>query len=392
MSMRGSAGDDAASQPRGDHAGRVGDDQLYEHEPVEPIEERPSKRGGRKEKDKEKGKKIWRWVGLGAIVIALGLVLTGGLAAGGYWLVSRPGPNVEARNVLLSPGSGLNAIAAQLEREDFISNRYLFRAAVIATRGERRLKAGEYAIPARASMRDIYAMLREGRVIQHAITFAEGLTSAMIVETLAKSEVLEGEVTPPPEGTLLPETYQVVRGASRQAVLDRMTKAQNDLLDRLWEGRAEGLPFDTREEAIILASIVEKETGVPEERKRVAAVFVNRLKRGMRLESDPTIIYGISQGVPLTNARGERRTIRRSELDNPDNLYNTYRIDGLPPGPICNPGADSIAAVLNPAETNDLFFVADGTGGHVFAATLAEHNRNVAAWRRIERERLAAED
>jgi UPF0755 protein len=223
------------------------------------------------------------------------------------------------------------------------------------------------------------------------VTFAEGLTSAMIAETLMQADVLEGEITPPPEGTLLPETYQVVRGTSRQAVLDRMTAAQTEVLDRLWEGRAEGLPFDTREEAIILASIVEKETGVPEERGRVAAVFVNRLKRGMRLESDPTIIYGVSGGVPLVNAAGERRTIRRSELDNADNPYNTYQIAGLPPGPICNPGADSLAAVLNPAQTDDIFFVADGSGGHVFAATLAEHNRNVAQWRRIERERLAAE-
>ncbi len=145
------------------------------------------------------------------------------------------------------------------------------------------------------------------------------------------------------------------------------------------------------QEVVTLASIVEKETGVPEERGRVAAVFVNRLKRGMRLETDPTIIYGISQGVPLVNAAGERRTIRRSELNDASNPYNTYRISGLPPGPICNPGADSIAAVLNPDQTNDIFFVADGTGGHAFAATLAEHNRNVAQWRRIERERLAAE-
>jgi UPF0755 protein len=340
------------------------------------------------DKPKKKGLGVFGVMLASSIVLAL--IAVGAVGGGYVWLTrafEQPGPAAEAKVVLLAPGLGLNAIAERLEGEGLITSRYVFRAGVTLEGGERSLKAGEYAVPAGASMREIFAMLADGRVVQYAVTFAEGLTSAMIVASLAQSEVLEGEIAEaPPEGALLPETYQVVRGTSRQALLDRMAEAQTALIDRLWETRAEGLPFDTKEQAIILASIVEKETGLPEERARVAAVFVNRLKRGMALESDPTIIYGISQGEPLVNAAGERRGIRRSELDNANNPYNTYHIRGLTPGPICNPGADSIAAVLNPATTNDLFFVADGTGGHAFAATLAEHNRNVARWRRIERE------
>jgi len=350
----------------------------------------PASMAAGKPSDKPKKKGLGVFGVMLATSIVLALIAVGAVGGGYVWLTrafEQPGPAAEDKVVLLAPGLGLNAIAERLESEGLITSRYVFRAGVTLEGGERSLKAGEYAVPAGASMREIFAMLADGRVVQYAVTFAEGLTSAMIVASLAQSEVLEGEIAEaPPEGALLPETYQVVRGTSRQALLDRMAEAQTALVDRLWETRAEGLPFDTKEQAIILASIVEKETGLPEERARVAAVFVNRLKRGMPLESDPTIIYGISQGEPLVNAAGERRGIRRSELDNAANPYNTYHIRGLTPGPICNPGADSIAAVLNPATTNDLFFVADGTGGHAFAATLAEHNRNVARWRRIERE------
>ena len=231
-------------------------------------------------------------------------------------------------------------------------------------------------------MAQIYELLRSGETVHYPVTFAEGLTSAMIVRALADVEVLTGEVTEiPAEGTLLPETYHVTRDTSRQELLDRMAQDQQALLDELWPNRAENLPFETREEAIILASIVEKETGVASERPEVAAVFVNRLRRGMRIESDPTIIYGISQGEPLG------RGLRRSEIDNAENAWNTYQIPRLPPTPIANPGRESIAAVLNPAESSALFFVADGTGGHVFADTYAQHQRNVANWRRIERQR-----
>ena len=319
------------------------------------------------------------------VVLALGAL---GALYGGYkWLEAQfaaPGPTVEETVVMLPRGSGLIRIAAQLETEGVITDQRIFRAAVTLDQGDRSLRAGEYRIPAGASMAQIYELLRSGQTIQHSVTFAEGLTSAMIVAVLNESDVLTGEITQiPAEGTLLPETYHVTRGTSRQDLLDRMARDQRELLAELWPNRAPNLPIETIEEAIILASVVEKETGVASERPEVAAVFVNRLRRGMRLESDPTIIYGISQGEPLG------RGLRRSEIDNEDNAWNTYQIPRLPPTPIANPGRESLAAVLNPAESSALFFVADGTGGHVFADTYAEHQRNVAQWRRIERQRRA---
>jgi UPF0755 protein len=282
----------------------------------------------------------------------------------------------------LPRGAGLITIANQLESAGVIEDALVFRAWVTIDGGDRDLRAGEYAIPAGASMLDIYAQLREGNTIQYFVTAPEGRTSAQIVRILNENAVLTGEITDiPAEGTLLPETYSFHRGDTRQHILDRMRADQQALIEELWPNRAEDLPFDTPEEAIILASVVEKETGVAAERPLVASVFVNRLRRGIRLESDPTIIYGITGGEPLG------RGIRRSELDNDENPYNTYFVDGLPPTPIANPGRDAIAAVLNPPDTDYLFFVADGTGGHAFAATYREHQRNVANWRRIERER-----
>ncbi|BDW99388.1 endolytic transglycosylase MltG [Maricaulis maris] len=327
--------------------------------------------------------KILLWTVVVLFVLALAAA---GAVYGGYkWMQAEfaaPGPSAEETIILLPRGAGLITIANQLETEGLIRDRRIFRAAVTLDGGEGVLRAGEYRIPAGASMAEIYDQLRVGQTVQYPVTFAEGLTSAMIVDTLAASDVLTGEITEiPAEGTLLPETYLVTRGTSRQEVLDRMAAAQTALLDRLWDDRAENLPFDTREEAIILASVVEKETGVGAERPEVASVFVNRLRRGMRLESDPTIIYGISRGVALG------RGLRRSEIDNAENAWNTYQIPRLPPTPIANPGTESIAAVLNPAEGTALFFVADGTGGHAFADTYAEHQRNVANWRRIERQR-----
>jgi UPF0755 protein len=330
--------------------------------------------------------------GLGRVLawLAGGLVATVLLAAaaalGGWvWLNQQfdaEGPAGPEQTVLLPRGSGLIAIAAQLEREGLISDAQIFRLMVTIDGGDRALRAGEFAIPEAASMAQIYEILRFGDTIQHPITAAEGLTSAMIVRVLNEAEVLTGEIAETPaEGTLLPETFLVDRGTARQSLIDRMANAQADLLDELWENRAEDLPFETREEAIILASVVERETGIGSERGLVASVFVNRLRRGMRLQSDPTIIYGITGGEPLG------RGIRRSELDNADNPYNTYQVDGLPPTPIANPGTASIRAVLNPPETDYLFFVTDGTGGHAFSETYAEHNVHVRALRRRERER-----
>ncbi|RKQ95543.1 endolytic transglycosylase MltG [Maricaulis maris] len=327
--------------------------------------------------------RFFLWFVVAVFVLALAAA---GAVYGGYkWMQAEfaaPGPSSEETIILLPRGDGLIAIASRLETEGLISDRRVFRAAVTLDGGEGVLRAGEYRIPAGASMAQIYEQLRVGQTVQYPVTFAEGLTSAMIVETLEAVDVLTGDIAEiPAEGTLLPETYLFTRGTTRQDILDRMAAAQTELLDRLWEGRAANLPFETREEAIILASVVEKETGVGAERPEVAAVFVNRLRRGMRLESDPTIIYGISQGRPLG------RGLRRSEIDNADNAWNTYQIPRLPPTPIANPGAEAISAVLNPAESTALFFVADGSGGHAFADTYAEHQRNVANWRRIERQR-----
>lgn len=322
-----------------------------------------------------------------SIMVAIALALVAAAAGlGGYaWLgykFTEEGPAQDDAVVMLPRGAGLIAIAAQLEREGLISDARIFRLMITIDGGDRDLRAGEYAVPAGASMQELYDLFRSGVTIQYPVTAAEGLTSAMIARIVETSDVLTGEIAEiPPEGALLPETYLVSRGTQRSEVLARMARAQDELLDALWPERAPDLPFETRQEAIILASIVEKETGVASERPLVASVFVNRMRRGMRLESDPTIIYGITQGEPLG------RGIRRSELDNAENPYNTYQNDGLPPTPISNPGRDAIAAVLNPPQTDYLFFVADGSGGHAFSSTYAEHRRNVAQWRRLERER-----
>lgn len=323
------------------------------------------------------------------LIVALALIAAAGVVGGYAWLgyqFNAEGPHEEDMIILLERGSSVRAIAARLEAEGLISDQRIFLAQLRLDRelGRERapMRAGEFALPARASMAEIYDELAYGDFIQHPVRVPEGLTVAMVVRIVEASDVLTGEIERvPPEGSLLPDTYLVDRGTSRQAVLDRMAAAQTRLFDQLWENRDPDLPFFTREEAVNLASIVEKETGIAHERPMVAAVFVNRLRRGMRLQSDPTIIYGITGGEPLG------RGIRRSELDDTTNPYHTYHIDGLPPTPIANPGRDAIAAVLNPPETEYVYFVADGTGGHAFARTLAEHNRNVARWRQIERER-----
>lgn len=311
-----------------------------------------------------------------------------GLAAGGTYVWERanfsaPGPKAakgEETVVLIPAGEGVTAVSTTLERAGVIESAVLFRWGVRLRGLGPKLKAGEYAIPSAASMEDIAGILMSGRSIQHKLTAAEGLTSQMIYETVKADPVLVGDAgAVPDEGTLLPETYLFTRGTTRAELLESMHAAQQKLIAKLWPTRARDLPFASPRQAVILASIVEKETRLPDERRHIAAVFINRLKRGIRLQSDPTIIYGITKGYPLG------RGIRESEL-NRATPYNTYVIDGLPPTPICNPGKDAIAAVLDPAQSDDLYFVADGTGGHVFAATIAEHQKNVAKWRTIERQ------
>jgi UPF0755 protein len=314
----------------------------------------------------------------GLISLVVLLALAGGGAA--LWLrdrVERPGPLADEVVVEIADGSSVGAIAGVLERAGAIADARLFEIAVrVIARGET-LKAGEYALPAGASVADLVARLVAGRTLVHRLTVPEGLTSAEIVALLREAEALSGEIAEvPAEGSLLPETYHYSRGDRREAMLGRMAKAREETIAELWAGRAENLPFDTPEQALILASIVEKETALADERAHVAGVFVNRLARRMRLQSDPTVIYALTAGE---GALGRVLTHADLDLDHP---FNTYRIDGLPPAPIANPGRDSIAAVLNPLETEDLYFVADGSGGHVFARTLNEHNRNVAARRR----------
>ena len=308
-----------------------------------------------------------------------------GLAAGGAYLYGKwrfetPGPADRPTVVWLAPGLGLSAIAARLEEARVLDEPAIFRIWVRLGRGAGALRAGEYEIPAHASMADIVRILKEGKSVVHRITVPEGLTSAQAMEIVKADPVLTGEMPlVPQEGSLLPETYNFTKGTTRAQIVQRMQKAASALMTELWPRRAQDLPYKTPEEAVILASIVEKETGLASERPRVAAVFVNRLRKSMRLQSDPTIIYGITGGKgPLG------RPIRQSELARVT-PYNTYQVDGLPPTPICNPGRASLEAVLNPPSTGDLYFVADGTGGHAFSASLAEHLRNVARWRKVER-------
>ncbi len=298
----------------------------------------------------------------------------------GLWAVwSYRGPGPEARqgeitNVMLRRGSGLNEIATALERAGAVRSAAIFIAAAQATGAARELKAGEYEFPSRASMAQVLGAIRAGKTVRHQVTIPEGMTSDMVIEILNREEALTGVAPTPPEGAILPETYAFERGEDRAAVLQRMMDARDKVLAELWASRQPGLPIGSPEEAVILASIVEKETGVASERPQVASVFVNRLRKGMRLESDPTIIYGITKGRPL----GRRIFLSELQAQTP---YNTYAIDGLPPTPIANPGRESLAAVLDPPQTDYLFFVADGSGGHAFAATYEEHVRNVEKWR-----------
>lgn len=294
-----------------------------------------------------------------------------------------PGPVAKDTVVLIAPRSGVSRTAHTLEDAHVISHAYLFEIGVRLRGMAAALKAGEYAIPAKASLKDIADILMSGKVVQHKLTAAEGLTSQMIYDIVKNDSALEGGAgAVPAEGALLPETYLFTRGTTRAEIFARMEASQKALFDKLWANRDPDLPFTTREQALVLASIVEKESAIASERRHIASVFVNRLKIGMPLQSDPTIIYGITKGYPLG------RAILESEIK-AATPFNTYVIAGLPPQPICNPGADSIAAVLNPDKSPDLYFVADGTGGHVFSATMAEHEKNVAKWRKIHDQKTA---
>ncbi|MEQ8443291.1 MAG: endolytic transglycosylase MltG [Alphaproteobacteria bacterium] len=332
------------------------------------------------EKPHRRGLKVLRGAILGFLLV---VVLTGGGIAGlYYWALQvhhAPGPLGQETTVVVEPGTGVQAIAERLSDAGVIERPEIFVVMLRVTGQHTRLKAGEYAFPPGISQAGAAAMLVNNDIVSRRITIPEGLTVVEIFAIIEATDGLTGDLPAerPPEGTLLPETYNFTRGDTRVDIVQRMSDAMDATLASLWAERAEGLPIDTPEQAVVLASIVEKETGLAGERPHVASVFINRLNRGMRLQSDPTVVYALTEGLgPL----GRALTRRDWEVDHP---YNTYQISGLPPGPIANPGADAIRAVLQPLETDDLYFVADGTGGHAFARTLDEHNRNVARWRRI---------
>tara|TARA_R110000868_G_scaffold266274_1_gene525135 strand:+ start:4520 stop:5494 length:975 start_codon:yes stop_codon:yes gene_type:complete len=313
---------------------------------------------------------------LGFLCITAALTI-GGAAVYVYVQYTSPSRLVQGSDIVIPQGTGVRGIADIFRREHIIEEPLVFLMGVRISGLDRSLRAGEYHFPARVSPKQAVEILATGETVKRFVTFPEGLRSGEIVDRINLVDGLLGDVAGiPPDGMLLPETYQFSYGDTKQSILDRMVAAHDDLVTQLWPDRKENLPFDTIEQAIVLASIVERETGVAAERPRVAGVFVNRLNKKMRLQSDPTVAYAISPDKRLD------RALTRADLKF-DSPYNTYVSSGLPPGPITNPGRDAIYAVLHPAETDELYFVADGTGGHAFARTLDEHNRNVARWRRI---------
>lgn len=381
---------------------------------------------------------MWRNIASNFLtVLIVLLVAVGGLIAWAQRQYVEPGPLAEAICLRVEAGANFRSVAGELREKGAISSGYIFRTGADYEEKSGQLKAGSFLIPPGASMQEIVdtitkagpstcgtevnfrigvlataVVVREldpatsefvevvkfdpateeapqeysdvaGRPdVRFRVTLAEGATSWQVVEALKQAEFLSGEIKETPaEGMLSPDSYAVARGSERAAILAEMQARQERILADLWAARADGLPYETPEEALVMASIVEKETGVPEERRQVASVFVNRLVQGMKLQTDPAVIYGVTKGQ---GALG--RGLRQSEL-RAETPYNTYVIDGLPPTPIANPGRASIEAALNPDDTEYLFFVADGTGGHAFAETLEEHNKNVAKWRAIEAER-----
>ena len=325
------------------------------------------------------------FVVVGNAIITIILVLMIGAGAVYYYgkqILEAPGPLQEDKVVNIPARAGKRDISDVLQREGVIDvNPWIFIGSVAALKASSDLKPGEYSFQKNASLRDVIGTIVEGKVVQHAVTIPEGLTSEQIVARLSDNDIFTGSVRElPREGTLLPETYKFPRGTPREQVIQRMQQAQKRALAEIWERRNPDLPIKSPEQLVTLASIVEKETGRADERSRVAAVFVNRLRQKIKLQSDPTIIYGLVGGKGTLG-----RPIKRSEINQPS-PYNTYVIEGLPPGPIANPGRASLEATANPARTRDLFFVADGTGGHAFTETYDQHQKNVARLRTMEKQ------
>lgn len=324
-------------------------------------------------------------------IVIIGLI---GLAAMFYFgkrEFEGPGPAVQADTVLIRPNTSLQEISELLERRGLVSSARIFQIGVRAHGNDNQLKAGEYEIKAHASMKDIMDLLKSGKSVLYSLTIPEGLTVEQALKRVAENEDLVGDMPEeiPPEGWLVTDTQRFARGTSRTEIIEKMKADQMRLVETIWQRRQDDLPLGDINEFVTLASIVEKETGRADERTRVAGVFINRLRRGMRLQSDPTVIYGLFGGA----GKPPDRAIYQSDLERPT-PYNTYLINGLPPTPIANPGRAALEAVANPSQTDELYFVADGTGGHVFSKTLEEHNENVARWRALqaEQQRKAAEE
>jgi UPF0755 protein len=317
----------------------------------------------------------------GNLMLTIAFLLT--VAAGVGFVVGKqrfdlPGP-LASEKIVNIPRGGIRDTADLLQREGVIDQPYLFMAGAMLLKARDELKYGEYRFNRNASLRDVVDTIIDGKVVQHAFTIPEGLTSDQIVQRLVDNEVLTGSIKEiPREGTLLPETYNFTRGMTREQMIQRMQQAHRRVLQETWDRRMADLPIRSPEQLVTLASIIEKETGKPEERTRVSAVFINRLKQRMKLQSDPTIIYGLVGGKGSLG-----RQIQKNEIEQPT-PYNTYVIDGLPPGPIANPGKLSLEAAANPARTKEIFFVADGTGGHAFSDTYDQHQKNVARLRTLE--------
>ncbi|WP_296742189.1 endolytic transglycosylase MltG [Mesorhizobium sp.] len=315
-------------------------------------------------------------------VLASGAALYFGMEA-----FVEPGPSANGDTFLIKPNTGVQEIADQLERRNLISDARIFRLGVRASGNDQSLKPGEYAIKPHASMRDIMDLLKSGKSVMYSLTIPEGLTVEQALERVADQEALTGAMPAamPPEGSIATDTLRYPRGYTRQQIVDKLLADQKKLVEEVWAHRAPDLPIANQQDFVTLASIVEKETGRGDERSRVAAVFLNRLAKGMRLQSDPTIIYGLFGG----KGKPADRPIYQSDIDK-QTPYNTYLIKGLPPTPIANPGRAALEAVANPSKTDDLYFVADGSGGHVFAATLDEHNQNVARYRALQKKQADA--
>jgi UPF0755 protein len=322
---------------------------------------------------------FFRWV---LFFTALFLTVIGGALFFGHEILVAQGPLETTKRIVIPRGAGPATMAKVLHQEGAITHPLLFRVALMIDPEPKPIKAGEYEVPAHTSMQGLVELLQSGKLVQRRLTVPEGTTTAEIVDLVRKADALTGDITVDvKEGDLLPETYFYSRDDTRDGLLLRMKETMDKTLDEAWRKRTPGLPLANRREALILASIVEKETAVPTERSRIAAVYLNRLRLKMKLESDPTTIYGLTGGKSSLN-----RELTKADLQS-TSPYNTYVVPGLPPGPICNAGRASILAVTNPAHDRSLYFVADGQGGHVFSRTVAEHNRNVERWKEIQRER-----